>query len=120
MVVGIYAPLVRSDRVEIMGAKREWNFEPYPMSGSFAEDRWEAFKHNPEWIRTHYGEKIYQDYLRRLTAEDVIDEMMEAYWREQADRLDPDAGALLHRALDIFAESWIARLSSEGDARETP
>jgi len=24
--------------------------------------------------------------------EDVIAEMMDAYWREQADRLDPDAG----------------------------
>jgi len=53
-------------------------------------------------------------------AEDLITEMMEAYWRQQADRLDPDAGALLHRALDIFAESRIARLSSEGDTQETP
>ena len=53
-------------------------------------------------------------------AEDVIGEMMEAYWREQADQLDPDAGALLHRALDVFAESRIARLSSEGDTQETP
>jgi len=41
-------------------------------------------------------------------------------WRDQADRLDPDAGALLHRALDIFAESRITRLSSEGDGQETP
>ena len=52
-------------------------------------------------------------------AEDLITEMMEAYWRQQADRLDPDAGALLHRALDVFAESRIARLSSEGDTQET-
>ena len=52
--------------------------------------------------------------------EDVIDEMMDAYWRGHADLLDPDAGALLHRALDIFAESRIARLSSEGDTQETP
>jgi len=54
------------------------------------------------------------------TCEDLITEMMEAYWREHADLLDPDAGALLHHALDIFAESRIARLSSEGDTQETP
>jgi len=52
-------------------------------------------------------------------AEDLITEMVEAYWREQADRLDPEAGALLHRALDIFVESRIARLSSEGDTQKT-
>jgi len=40
-------------------------------------------------------------------------------WRDQADRLVPDAGALLHRALDIFAESRIPKVSSEGDAQET-
>ncbi len=45
--------------------------------------------------------------------------MMEAYWREQADRLDPEAGALLHRALDVFAESRDALVSSEGDTQET-
>ena len=53
-------------------------------------------------------------------AEDVIDEMMEAYWRQEADRLDPDAGTLLHRALDIFAESRIPKVSSEGDTQERP
>jgi len=52
-------------------------------------------------------------------AEDLITEMMEAYWREQADRLDPEAGALLHRALDIFAESRIPKVPSEGDTQET-
>jgi len=51
--------------------------------------------------------------------EDLITEMMEAYWREQADRLDPDAGALLHRALDVFAESRIPKVSSEGNTQET-
>ena len=103
-----------------MGAKREWNFEPYPISGSFAEQRWDAFKHNPEWIRTHYGEKLYQDYVRRLTAEDVIDEMMEAYWRDQAETLDPEARDLLNHAPDVFAESRIPKVSSEGDTQETP
>jgi len=50
-------------------------------------------------------------------AEDLITEMMEAYWREHADRLDPDAGAGLgldaeapRRRGPIFAESRIARL----------
>jgi len=52
-------------------------------------------------------------------AEDLIAEMMEAYWREHADRLDPEAGALLHHALDIFAESRISKVSSEGDTQET-
>ncbi len=53
-------------------------------------------------------------------AEDLITETMEAYWREQADRLDPDAGALLHRALDIFAESRDALVSSEGEGQKSP
>jgi len=61
-------------------------------------------------------------------AEDLIAEMMEAYWREQADRLDPDAGALLHGAsptrpgVGVLSslESRIARLSSEGDTQEMP
>ena len=52
--------------------------------------------------------------------EDVIDEMMDAYWRGHADTLNPEAGALLHRALDIFAESRDTLVSSEGDTQETP
>ncbi len=61
--------------------------------------------------------------LNMEPAKDVIDEMMEAYWREQADRLDtldPGAGDLLNHALDIFAESRIPKVSSEGDTQETP
>lgn len=39
----------------------EWDPMPYPAS--FAEQRWEWFKHNPEGFRANYGEKIYQDYV---------------------------------------------------------
>jgi len=34
-------------------------------------------------------------------------------------RRRPEAGALLHRALDIFAESRIPKVPSEGDTQET-
>jgi len=50
--------------------------------------------------------------------EDLITEMMEAYWREQADRLDPEAGALLHRALDVFAEQLKYGLARNGPVTE--
>jgi len=52
-------------------------------------------------------------------AEDLITEMMEAYWREHADTLDPNAREMLHHALDVFAESRDALVSSEGDTQET-
>jgi len=104
-----------------MGAGKEWDFEPYPITGSFAEDRWEAFKRNPEWIRTHYGEKVYQEYLRRLTAPDVIDEMMEAYWRTHADTLDEPARTQLLDALDLFAANRRdAQVSTPPERQETP
>lgn len=47
-------------------APAKWNFEPYPISGSFAEQRWEGFKVNPESFRKAYGEATYQDYVKRL------------------------------------------------------
>jgi len=53
-------------------------------------------------------------------AEDLITEMMEAYWREQADTLDPNAREMLNHALDIFAESRIPKVSSEGEGQKSP
>jgi hypothetical protein len=37
--------------------------------------------------------------------EGVIDEMMNAYWPTQADTLDPEAGEMLNKALDVFADT---------------
>ena len=52
--------------------------------------------------------------------EDLITEMMEAYWRDQADRLDPEAREMLNHALDLFAESRDALVSSEGEGQKSP
>ena len=43
--------------------------------------------------------------------EDVIDEMMDAYWRTQADTLNPEAGEMLNKALDVW--------SNEGGSTDT-
>jgi len=52
--------------------------------------------------------------------DNVIDEMMDAYWRHHADTLDPDAGQMLNKALDVFAETRVPRPPSEGEDKETP
>ncbi len=44
--------------------------------GSFAEQRWEWFKHNPEGFRANYGEKIYRDYV--VMASEAEEEKAEA------------------------------------------
>ena len=51
--------------------------------------------------------------------EDVIDEMMDAYWRGHADTLDPEAGEMLNKTLDVFAETRNPRVPSEGEDKET-
>jgi len=44
-----------------------WHFDTQ-FPSSFAEARWEWFKHNPKGFRANYGEKVYQDYLKRFAA----------------------------------------------------
>ncbi len=51
--------------------------------------------------------------------EDVIDEMMDAYWRTQADTLNPEAGEMLNKALDVWSNEGGSRVPSEGEDKET-
>lgn len=49
---------------------KKWDFDE-EISGSFAEQRWQWFKTNPEGFRARYGEKTYQDYVEKSEADDV-------------------------------------------------
>ena len=49
-----------------------------------------------------------------------IDALMDVYWRRHADELEEPHRTQLHDALDIFAESRDAAVSSATDPEETP